>query len=87
MPTDTKKDFGNARSTAVGNAQQCIFQVDVPGKPCSHTVETSICGSADLHGKSIAGMATSIDDVEGWHWQNLQHSKHDVSSHIGAHTT
>ena len=26
---------------------------------------------ADLHGKVVAGMAASIDDVEGWHRQHL----------------
>ena len=29
----------------------------------------------DLHGQSIACMAASVDDVEGWHRQNLQHRR------------
>lgn len=26
---------------------------------------------ADLHGEVVAGMAASVDDVEGWHRQHL----------------
>ena len=33
----------------------------------------------DLHGKGIAGMAASIDDVEGRHRQNLQHATTRIS--------
>jgi len=28
-----------------------------------------------LHGKGIAGMAASIDDVERWDWQDLQRTQ------------